>query len=305
MKRKATVMKTLLILAIVIAAAALACGYYLAGITMTGDRQTLEEARKWQDEHYDTSFYDECRKEEYTVEGDGGYILHVQLLRSREEKGKYVIISHGYTDNRLGALKYRKMYLSIGYSCVIYDLRGHGLDERTFTTYGVLEARDLARLVEDTRERYPGLKVLGLHGESLGAATTVTSLKYSPKVDFAVADCGFSDIENVLRNGYRNAKVPVILEDLASIGALLRYHYRLNDMRPIDSLKDNTVPVLFIHGEDDPFILPRNSVDMYDVATSVKDLHLIAGAQHAESILVAPDEYEQTVRAFLDRLEIY
>ena len=44
---------------------------------------------------------------------------------------------------------------------------------------------------------------------------------------------------------------------------------------------------------------------MYDAATSVKDLHLIAGAQHAESILVAPEEYARTVEAFLDRLEIY
>ncbi len=305
MKRKATVMKTLLILVILIAAAALTGGCYLAGITMTGDRQTLEEARKWQDEHYDTSFYDSSEKEEYTVEGDGGYILHVRLVKCSEDSGKYVIISHGYTDNRLGSLKYRKMYQDIGYNCVIYDLRGHGLNERTFTTYGVLEGKDLARLIDDTRERYPDLKVLGLHGESLGAATTVTCLKYSPKVDFAVADCGFSDIENVLKNGYRNAKVPVFLEDLASIGALLRYHYRLNSMRPIDSLKGNTVPVLFIHGEDDPFILPENSVDMYDAATSVKDLHLIAGAQHAESILVAPEEYARTVEAFLDRLEIY
>lgn len=63
-------------------------------------------------------------------------------------------------------------------------------------------------------------------------------------------------------------------------------------MRSIDSLDDNRIPPLFIHGEDDEFILPRNSIDMYDRNAVVKDLKLIPKEGHAESILTDPEAYQ-------------
>lgn len=272
---------------------------FLAAFTMTGKRQTLEEAMQWQSERYDTSFYHTLDKTRYTVAMEDGYLLHAEFLKNPETSNKYIILSHGYTDSRMGSLKYVRMYLDLGFNCVLYDLRGHGENEPTFTTYGIREGKDLSRLIDDTRARYPGLHILGLHGESLGAASTVSALRYRPQVDFAVADCGFSDIENVLRGGYRKAKLPAALFDVANTGAKLRYHYALKDMRPIDALSENEVPVLFIHGEDDPFILPKNSQDMYGRTQGYKEIRLIAGAGHAESVLVDPAEYRQTVEGFL------
>lgn len=274
----------------------------LAASVMTGYRQTLDEAMEWQSAHYDVSFYQGLEKTDYVVSAHNGYVLHVQELRNPNPTNDFVILSHGYTDNRLGSLKYVPMYLDLGFNCVIYDLRGHGENEPTFTTYGILEGQDLALLVKDTRAKHPEITRLGLHGESLGAATTITALKYQPEVDFVVADCGFSDIENVLREGYKNANVPVFLADMADFGARLRYRYALKHMRPIDALTTNTVPVLFIHGEDDAFILPRNSQDMYDRTQGLRDIHLIPGAGHAESILKAPEAYQEYVREFLQRL---
>lgn len=289
------------IIIVVLVLAALVFGFmmWLASVVVTGSRQTLEEAMKWQSERYDTSFYEKLEKDDYLVEGYSGYKLHVQRLKNPKETKRYVILSHGYTDNRVGSLKYVQMYLDLGFHCIIYDLRGHGENEKTFTTYGVLEGQDLACLVEDTRKRYPDLQMLGLHGESLGAATSITSLKYKPNVDFVVADCGFSDIDNVLREGYRNAHAPVFLVDLASLGVRLRYGYFLSDMQPIKSLDDNQIPILFIHGEEDNFILPKNSQDMAERTKGYQELHLIPGAGHAESIFTQPEEYKGYVEQFL------
>ena len=114
----------------------------LAGFVMTGSRQTLDEAFKWQSEHYDTSFYAPLEKEVYTVESYDGYILHAELLKNPVPTDDYMIISHGYTDNRMGALKYVSMYLDLGFNCIIYDLRGHGENKPTFTTYGIREGQD-------------------------------------------------------------------------------------------------------------------------------------------------------------------
>lgn len=274
----------------------------LASFVMTGSRQTLDEAMQWQSERYDTSFYNDLEHTDYTVESFDGYVLHARLLRCPAHSGKYVIISHGYTDNRIGSLKYAKMYISLGYSCIIYDLRGHGMNQPTFTTYGIREGQDITELVRDTRARYKDIVQLGLHGESLGAASTVTALKYKPEVDFVVADCGFSDIDNVLREGYRNAGAPTFLVDAADMGARMRYHYSIKKKRPIDSLDENSIPILFIHGAEDTFILPKNSEDMARRTKGYSELHLIKGAGHAESMLNAPEEYGKTVEGFLGKL---
>ena len=114
-----------------------------------------------------------------------------------------------------------------------------------------------------------------------------------------MADCGFSDIENVLKEGYRKARVPVFLVDVANVTGALRYHYALKDMRPIDSLDENTIPILFIHGSEDDFILPKNSEDMARRTKGYHELHLNPEAGHAESILIAPEQYEAYVEAFL------
>lgn len=295
-------MTILLIVLCLLLAAFLLFAFWLPSYVMTGQRQTLEQAFQWQSERYDTSFYQRLNKTDYEVTGFEGYRLHVELLEHPNPTGKYIILSHGYTDNRMGSLKYAKMYLDLGYSCVIYDLRGHGENAPDFTTYGIREGKDLQCLIDDTRARYPDLTELGLHGESLGAATTITCLKYRPEVDFAVADCGFSDIENVLRGGYRNAHVPVFLVDVTDLTGRIRYHYALKEMRPIDSLSENTIPILFLHGAEDDFILPKNSEDMASRTKGYQEFYQIPGAGHAESILTEPELYQEYVTAFLSRI---
>lgn len=291
----------MIIIVIVLLVLLIALTLWLPSFAMTGNRQTLDEAMEWQKDHYDVSFYDSLEKTDYTVESFDGYVLHAEFLKNPEPSTKYVIISHGYTDNRNGALKYVPVYLELGYNCVIYDLRGHGENEPTFTTYGIREGQDLDCLIKDTRERYTGITELGLHGESLGAATTVTCLKYKPDIDFAVADCGFSDIENVLRSLYKSFHMPTILVDIADVGARIRYHYAIKDMRPIDSLDDNEIPVLFIHGADDDFIAPKNSEDMYKRTKGRTEFHTIPGATHANSVLTEPEMYRDIVKSFLEK----
>lgn len=279
-------------------AAIIAAPYCLAGYLMSR-KQPPKEAMKRQSERYDTSFYGEAEKEEYVAEGHDGYKLHAELLKNPAETDKYVILSHGHAANRHSVLRYVPMYFDLGFNCIIYDLRGHGENEEAITTYGILESKDLNHLIKDTRKRYPSLTLLGLHGESLGAATTITALKEKPEVDFVVADCAFEDIEGVIRTKCRKIHAPGFVADMAEFGAKMRYHYSLKDMRPIDSLDGNKIPILFIHGEDDNLILPQNSKDMYDRTDGAKELKLIPKARHAESIVQDPENYKRYVDEFV------
>lgn len=291
--------KVLMIIAAVVLLLAAAVGLLLCGYTMSIHPQSLEEARAWQEDHYDLSWYDPLEKQDYTVESYDGYLLHVQRLVNPGGSGRFVILSHGYTDNRLGALKYAKIYLDLGYQVIVYDLRGHGENEATFCTYSARESRDLLALVQDTRSRYPELVTLGIHGESLGAATTVACLRYQPQVDFAVADCPFADIATVLKDGLRSARLPTFLVDLASLGAKVRFGYSYDDMRPIDGIETNQVPILFFHGEEDTFIRPEHSLRLQQAAVCRTERYVFPGAGHAESVLKDRAEYAGHVTAFL------
>lgn len=264
------------------------------------NRKTIHESYERQRSRYDVSYYDNLKKVDYTVSGMNGYVLHVQFLRNPEPTDRYIIISHGYTDNHMGALKYVKMYLDFGFNCIIYDLRGHGNNKMTLTTFGVLESIDLSHLVKDTRKRYKDLRVLGLHGESLGAATSLYTLGRRSDIDFVVSDCGFEAIRDVMVESVHLKKWQLAAVNL---GFQLTCHFDLQRMRPIDQIRETRVPILFIHGEEDTFILPHHARDLYRVCRGFKQLHFIPGADHAHSIIVAPDLYRMFVKDFLDLIK--
>ena len=287
----------------VLAVLAIAAGFFFASSSMSIRRQTLDEAKKWQEDHYDLSWYDPLEKTDYQVTSYDGYVLNVELIRNPVPADKYILLSHGYTDNRFGSLKYTKMYLDLGFNVIVYDLRGHGENEPTFCTYSARERKDLIVLIQDCRDRYQPA-ILGIHGESLGAATSIACLEEKPQIDFVVADCGFSDISNVLKGGVKSMHLPEGLVSLASVCARLRYGYSYDMMRPIDSLADNEVPILFIHGAEDSFILPENSERMEKETKGYSELHLIPEATHAASVLTAPAEYKEIVAAFLTKIGI-
>ena len=77
-------MKIALIVIGILAALAVLVTLWLPTYIMTGKRQTLEEAYTWQSEHYDTSFYEKLNKTEYTIAGEGGYVLHAEKIPSRQ-----------------------------------------------------------------------------------------------------------------------------------------------------------------------------------------------------------------------------
>ena len=275
-------------------------GFLMARFAMSGGkRQTLEEARAWQAAHYDLSWLDALRQEPFTVRCRDGYILHGLLLRGGGERTRCVVISHGYTDNRWGAMKYARIYLDRGYDVVVYDLRGHGENARTFCTYSVREGHDLADLLGQLQREHPEYTLWGLQGESLGSASTAACLGEHPRVAFAVADCGFSEIRGVLEAGVRGMHLPGWMTGVASLCAKIRYGYSFGEMRPVDRLRGNTVPLLLIHGADDTFILPRHSEALRAATSGPCRLVLIPGAGHAASVLTDPEAYGRAVTEFL------
>ena len=215
----------------------LVLGYALSSFSVHIRKQTLEEAVQWQAAHYDISWFDNLEKEAGVFTSYDGYKLHTLMLHNPQPTNRYVLISHGYTDNHIGSLKYTKLYLDAGFNVLLYDLRGHGENADTFCTYSIREAKDIAALVQDFRNRFGTDVLLGIHGESLGAAASIACLKYQPDIQFVVADCAFSEIISVMKNGLHQMHLPAWLVYPASLWTKVRFGFSYQEMRPIDSLK--------------------------------------------------------------------
>ena len=297
-----------IIIAIAIIIVLVAIGWYcrfilgLASQIAAPNVSTLDKEISWEKEHGLWGNYDSYEKEEYTVKGYKDYELHVTLVKNPVETDKYVIISHGFKSNRYGAVKYVDTYMDLGFNCIIYDLRDHGENTKTAVSLGQFESEDLEKLIEDSYSRYGNIK-LGLHGESMGSATSLTVLAKKPKVDFVVADCGFSNLYDLIYKAYDLAKAPFVLPSV-NIAMKLRYGYDMKKTSPKDALVGNEVPICFIHGEADTFILPENSQVNKAATSGYSELHLVPNAAHARSREVLGEaEYRSIISNFLNNID--
>lgn len=240
---------------------------------------------------------------EHRVTTFDGEHLWTALVPAMENSKKYVVLSHGYTSTRYGMYKYAVLWRKLGYNCVLYDNRGHGVNTPADITFGIKESRDLMVVIEDTYARYGDDISLGLHGESMGAGLQLMALAYQPKVDFIVNDCGYSEILPVLEWKVKDIyHMPSILARLASPFAKLCHGFWFQEVRPIDLLKENEIPICFVHGLADTFTHVWHSEKMYEVNKGYKELHLFQDADHAECIVKDTERYQKMLGDFVARV---
>lgn len=301
----------LLIVIVVVLILLCAMSIGLAHYAAYGTRYTLQRSWEWQmgncsDMHYlkmdDFS--------EYTIKSYDGYTLHAAFLPASKGaqkdvvSDKYVILCHGYTDTRYGMIKYFPVFTGLDYNIIIYDERGHGENKKFPCSFGIREAKDLIAVINDTKERYGKDIRLGIMGESLGGGTVMTALKYKPEVEFCIDDCGFADIVGVLKKGVHDTfkLLPSAVVYMASAAAKVVYGESFTAARPIDSLYDNEIPLLVMHGTGDDFILPENGQRVYDADKGYKQICFIDGAEHASSVLKDRKKYIEVAQDFIKKV---
>ena len=74
-------------------------------------------------------------EEEYQIKTEDGQNLWVGFVPGDRANNHFVILSHGYTSTRYGTYKYAVLWRKLGYNCVLYENRGHGVNERTTCTF--------------------------------------------------------------------------------------------------------------------------------------------------------------------------
>ncbi|MBQ6478664.1 MAG: alpha/beta hydrolase [Erysipelotrichaceae bacterium] len=240
-------------------------------------------------------------REDFSLDVNGVTIRGEVIINEHPKGNKAAIIAHGHTANRYADLKYADLFYKAGFHVVIYDERHFGASSGEICTLGQEEAKDLRDIFRYTKERFGEDCSIGLHGESMGAATSLLVLKYI-RPDFVIADCPFADSVVLFKEFVRKDLgifSSLVVWTVCQI-ARIRYRYNVKETSPIAVVRNSDVPICFMHGTADTLIDCHHSRDMYAVCRNGNsELHLFEGAEHARSIVSDPEAYEAILRDFL------
>ncbi|MCR5396622.1 MAG: alpha/beta hydrolase [Lachnospiraceae bacterium] len=302
-------LKVILIILLILLIAVLGISYFCMYYVLTPKVRSMEDGAKLEKEHDNWGDWDSYEKEEWDVTSFDGYLLHGTLIYNRGEHAdpdKFCIITHGYTSNRYGSFRYIPTFYDLGYNIYIYDDRHHGANKRCFTTMGYWEKKDLIEVKNALQKRFGSHIKIGIHGESLGCAISLSALGLTQDFKFCIADCGYADLQMLLTELIGDQMhLPKFFASLASVWCKIVHGFYFSDVKPCMALKDNTTPILFIHGDADTFIDKKHSEINYKHAQNCyKEIHFFPGADHAWSCMSDKAGYDKLVKEFVGKLNI-
>lgn len=251
--------------------------------------------------------FESLPKRDVDIPSPFGYAIKA-LLVEPHQTNRYVIISHGVTENKMNSVKYMNLFLERGFNTLIYDHRRHGESGGKTTSYGHYEKFDLKAVVDWLKQEKGSDLLLGIHGESMGAATMLLYAGLlEDGADFYIADCPFSDFkEQVAHLIKRDFKIfPGLLLPIGDAFLRLRDKYSIRHVSPISAIENIKHPVLFIHSQKDDYILPSMTHDLFEHKKGPKMLYIAEEGVHAQSFNENPDDYKRVVDEFLEKYVHY
>src|SRR5574344_259128 len=243
--------------------------------------------------------------EKITITSFDGLKLAAWYLPAENAKGS-VICMHGFHSCGLRDFSLAvKWYHEQGWNVLLPDQRSHGMSEGKYLTFGVRERFDCRQWIETVNGRNGTSLPVFLDGISMGCATVVMTSGFdlSANVKGIIADCGytspFEEMCYVMKQFMNLKPYPVMF--FSRILARVIAGFGLKEYSTLTALRTNKIPVLFIHGDADDFVPPGMTMKNYEACTAEKELFTVKGAAHAVSYLVAMNEYQKRVTAFLER----
>ena len=234
-----------------------------------------------------------------------GLALYADYLPCAGSK-KTIIACHGYRSTGLGDFGgiVRYIHEQLRLNILLIDERSHGRSEGRHITYGIKERFDICDWANMIAREHPDHKIY-LYGMSLGAASVLMSTAAGlPKnVCGLIADCGFTSPDAVFRSVCRSMYhlPPFPFVDVAEVFTKVFADFDCRQCTAPQALRDNNIPVLFIHGGADDFVPTYMSRKNHDACRCEKQLVIIDGAYHANSYYVDFEKYTGALGAFIEK----
>jgi fermentation-respiration switch protein FrsA (DUF1100 family) len=227
-----------------------------------------------------------------------GLILHGWFLKAHGGAEGTILALHGNAENLSTHVNMTLWLVDEGFNVFIFDYRGYGKSQGSPNIEGVHVDAEAAL---ETLLTLPGVdkdRIIVL-GQSIGGAIAVYTVANSPfkkQVKALVLDSAFSSYRLIAR------------EKLSDFFLTWPFQYPLSlmfndDYSPIKWIKQVApVPVLIIHGEQDPVVPQHHGRLLYDAATEPKEFWQTAPRGHIRSFADAKIR-EKLVRYLLTKME--
>jgi len=185
-----------------------------------------------------------------------------------------------------------------GFNVLLFDFRAHGRSQGDLVTLGALEQADLFGAL-DYLERQRGVRRAGVLGFSMGAGVATLVAAQDARVAALVVDGAFPRLAGLLQGYLRLRGVPGPLAggfaQVVLWMAALRARYEIHRANPITLAGRISAPVLFIHGERDPFVRTDEVRALAACVAGPAEVWSLADCGHREASKRHPDEYDQRV----------
>ena len=227
------------------------------------------------------------------------------LTAGDQASGKWVLLLHGRSHNRFAMLAHAEFLLAAGYNVVMMDARDHGDSEGTISTYGYVEKRDVAAIVDalEASEKVTHLYALG---ESMGAAVALQSAAAEPRIEAVVAEGAFRNLREVTYDyaGLQQSEWlgKTVFRAAAEVSRLIAERqggFSFEEVSPEKEVAARAFPVLLICGLSDRKIPCRHSEAIFRAGSGRKELWEVPATGHEKAIETHPAEFRERVLKFL------
>ena len=239
------------------------------------------------------------------IVNDKGLRLHALYASCDSAQGTAVLV-HGFTDNARRMMMFGRVYRdSLHFNIIAPEHQRHGKSEGSSIQMGWLDRLDIERWISVADSLWPSSPIY-LHGLSMGGATVMMCSGDSlpPSVRGIIEDCGYTSVWDEFAGEIKKQfhLPPHPLMDVASLLCQWRYGWNFREASSLEQVRRSTLPMLFIHGENDTFVPTAMVHPLYEAKTKgYKRLWLAPGSEHARSFHDHPQEYIKEMKNFINK----
>ena len=234
-----------------------------------------------------------------------GYTLIAEEFPAETDSHKWVLVLHGYTGWKEEMYPFAYWYHEQGYHVIVPDLRCQGESEGDFIGMGWTDHYDCVLWLDHILEQDADAGII-LHGQSMGASTALMMAgdeTISAKIDAVVSDCAYTDAYSMfgekIKDWFHLPAFPLIPG--ADLVNRKLAGYGMDECNAKREVEKATVPILFIHGENDTFVPCSMCEEIYEHCASPKSKLIVEGAAHAESYYKDRESYERALTEFIGK----
>ena len=248
---------------------------------------------------------EENREEEKQLANDGITLKGTEYIKD-EQINDWVIVLHGYRSNPESVISIGRHFSEKGYNVLIPYMRATGESEGEYIGMGWLDKDDLKCWIDLIIKQNNNSNII-LHGSSMGAATVLMASgdELPSNVKAIIEDSGYTSVWDIFASEakarFNLPAFPVL--NMFEIVANFRAKYDIKEASALEQVKKATVPILFIHGDNDDFVPEYMCEKLYEAANCKKDKLIIHSAGHTESRYKEPETYYNKIFEFLSDIK--